>query len=469
VIIMLVRAPNHPVAYVRVVDKAGAPVAGAVVLPEGLRTKPGPYVSSGYGWRTATNGGVANPPVTTDREGYARVPYPKYVFEQIETGTICVSVNHPEFVPDRPERIVATALPKGAPWRARADDLWNRLRRKTFISRPDPIVLKKGATVLLRVDGTGTSGRLFGQVSRSASADTNFWIKPEPGLLITHRLAAGAHALRAVQLDGDGTVWFSDTIQFTATARQTNELSVKLKRGTTVRGELDSIVPRPVTNGRVVANVWPLRCKPQDSPPQWHGWAAVKEDGTFSIPSLPEGDLEIVALCDGFISTNGPGQFETRYPQKHLLGTNELTIAIGMERTARLEVQVTDDQGKPLKDVRVMTWPNVRYGEWFSGLLMNDCYNTADWLAPKAGSTPWWQREVWDYQGVSDATGVAVLPNVPATVKTLAVGHPRFSLPAVGTAGSGKHRQLSFVLTAGKTNRVSIQLERSEQSPITHY
>jgi hypothetical protein len=140
-----------------------------------------------------------------------------------------------------------------------------------------------------------------------------------------------------------------------------------------------------------------------------------------------------------------------------------------MERTARLEVQMTDDQGKPLKDVRVMTWPNVRYGEWFSGLLMNDCYNTADWLAPKPGSTPRWQHEVWDYQGVSDATGVAVLPNVPATVKTLAVDHPRFSLPAVGTTGSGKHRQLSFVLTPGKTNQVSIQLERSEQSPITHY
>ena len=59
VMILIARAPVHPVAYIQIVDEAGAPVSGAVVLPEGLCTKPGPYVSGWYGWRTATNGGVA--------------------------------------------------------------------------------------------------------------------------------------------------------------------------------------------------------------------------------------------------------------------------------------------------------------------------------------------------------------------------------------------------------------------------
>jgi hypothetical protein len=101
----------------RVMTRAegGHSVAEAVILPEGLRTKPGPYVSGWYGWRTETNGGVANPPLTTDREGYARVPYPKYVFERIETGTLCLAVTHPDFVADRPERVVATAPPAVAP------------------------------------------------------------------------------------------------------------------------------------------------------------------------------------------------------------------------------------------------------------------------------------------------------------------------------------------------------------------
>jgi hypothetical protein len=47
------------------------------------------------------------------------------------------------------------------------------------------------------------------------------------------------------------------------------------------------------------------------------------------IGPLPKGDLEIVALCNGFVSTNGPGQFQMRYPQRHSLGTNNLAITVG--------------------------------------------------------------------------------------------------------------------------------------------
>jgi hypothetical protein len=70
---------------------------------------------------------------------------------------------------------------------------------------------------------------------------------------------------------------------------------------------------------------------------------------------------------------------------------------------------------------------------------------------------------------VSDTSGLAVLPNVPATVNELAAQHPQFILPAVGTAGTGKRRQVSVVLIPGQTNRTSIQLEPREKSPITHY
>src|SRR5262249_51329295 len=142
----------------------------------------------------------------------------------------------------------------------------------------------------------------------------------------------------------------------------------------------DPMVPRPVKRGRVVANIWPAGCKPQDAPPQWHDWAPVQEDGSFTLESLPEGDLEIAALCDGFVSTNGPGQFHFRYPQKHLLGTNDIAITVGMEPTACLEVKVTDHEGQPLRNVHVTTWPNVRYGEWGAVILMADRYKTSDVL-----------------------------------------------------------------------------------------
>ncbi len=470
-VMLIATAPKNPVALIRVVDASGKPVAGAIILPEGLRTKAGPYRSGWYGWRTDTNG-VPNPPVVTGSDGYARVPYPRFVFERIETGTLCLAVNHPDFVPDRPERIVATAPPAGAPWRVRVQDLWDRIRHKALLVRPDPVVLQKGAVlkVTVPIDAANSQHtRVFAQVSGQTSEDTNFWSRPEPGVIVTRRLGAGLHTVRAVQLDSDGSAWFSDVVSITAVTGQTNELVAHLKRGAVVRGKLDDSVPRPVKNGRVVAHVWPQGSKPQGNPPQWHSWAAVQEDGSFAINSMPEGDLEIVSLCDGFVSTNGPGQSSMHYPQKHSLGTNDLAIVIGMEQTARLEVKVTDEAGRPVKDVQVRTWPNVRYGEWSARILMGDCYNTSDFLRAKPDKEFSWRQPVLDFQGVSDGTGLAVLPNLPPKVKVLAVEHSQFALPTATTPDGRKHRQASFTLVAGQTNRLSLQLEPRERSTITHY
>jgi hypothetical protein len=464
-------APKHPVAVIRVVDAADKPIAGAVIKPEGLRTKAGPYVAGWYGWRREANG-VPNPPVTTDEDGYAQVPYPKYVFERIETGTLCLSVNRAGYVPDRPERVVDTALPAGAPWRVRIADLWNRIRHKALMTRPDPIVLQKGAVLSISVvsdHSLPTNAQVFAQVSSEPYGVTNFWVRPEPQVIVTRQLAAGLHTARAVALDSEGSVWFSRVTPITAVTGQTNELVLALKRGITIHGQLDDTVRRPVRNGRVVAHVTPQGAKLQDSPPQWHAWASVQPDGSFVIGSLPEGDLEITALCDGFVSTNGPGQFPMRYPQRHLLGTNDLEIIIGMEPTARLEVTVTDDLGKPLKDVRVVTWPNVRYGEWSATILMSDCYNTSELLLSKLDRKNLWAGRISDFEGVSDGAGVAVLPNLPANVTELTTEHPEFELPAVGTAAGQKRREASFTLSAGKTNHVLIQLEPRGQTKISHY
>jgi hypothetical protein len=274
---------------------------------------------------------------------------------------------------------------------------------------------------------------------------------------------------RAIRLDAEGTAWFSDVTTSIAVTGRTNELELALKPGITVQGQLDTKVPRPVTHGRVVAHVTPTGAKLQDSPPQWHAWVAVRADGTFGLNSLPEGELEISALANGFVSTNGPGQFHMRYPQKHVLGTNDLVIPIGMERTARLEVKVTDELGRPLKDVHVMTWPNVRYGEWSATILMGDCYNTSDRLLMKADKLFAWGQPVLDFQGVSDADGLAVLPNLPPDVTELAVEHKQYELPPVTSPDGRKQRQASFALVAGQINRLSLQLEPRDRSIISHY
>ena len=468
----IMTAPKDPMALIRVVDAAGGPVAGAVIRPDGLRTKPGPYASGHYGWSSERNG-VPNDPAATDENGVARVPYPKYVFERIETGQLSFSVRHPDFVSDRPFRTVTTAPPAGAPWRQWADYLWNRVQRKALIARPDSVVLQKGAILRLSLRRDSASPKatpLFAQVSGDVRQEPDFWSRPEPGVIVTARLASGTQAVRAVQWDAKGSVWFGDVIRVVAVAGQTNTVVVDLKHGVAVRGQLDASAPRPVTNGRVVAHVWPQGHKAQDSPPQWHAWTAIREDGGFEIGSLPEGDLEIVALCSGYVSTNGPGQSKLRYPQKHRLGTNDIAITIGMEPTARLEVQVSDDKGNPVKDARVFTWPNVRYGEWAATILASDCYNTSDqFLAKPAIMGTGRSRPVPDFQGTSDSSGLAIIPNVPADVKEFTVEHPKFALPAISTAGGDKRRQANVTLMPGQTNRVSVRLEPRDQSPIAHF
>jgi hypothetical protein len=345
-----------------------------------------------------------------------------------------------------------------------------------LVARANPVVLQQGAILKLSVkpDAGGIKDApLFAQVSTLHTQDTNFWLRPAPGLLVTRRLPAGRAAIRTIQFDSNGSAWFSPVTNITAVAGQTNEVAVDLKPGVTVHGRLDDAVPRPVRNGRVIAHVWPQEEKAQNSPPDWHAWSNIRADGTFEITSLPDGRLEIVALCDGFVSTNGPGQFPSmHYPQQHLLGTNDLTLTLGMEPTAGLEVQVNDDQGKPLKDARVNTSPNIRYGEWSATILGSDCYNTADRLrdaGTRESLLNWWLNRLASFQGTSDVSGLARILNLPSEVKDFSVEHPRFILPATDTGYGQKRRQAAITLHPGRTNRVTVRLEPAGQSPIAHY
>src|SRR5687767_14329746 len=102
--------PAMPVAILRVVDATGQPVRGAMIKREGMRTKPGSYQSGWYGWSAERHG--ANPPVTTDVNGEATIEYPQYVFEKVEAGVVCLAVEHPDFVSQRPERVVDNSLPE---------------------------------------------------------------------------------------------------------------------------------------------------------------------------------------------------------------------------------------------------------------------------------------------------------------------------------------------------------------------
>lgn len=251
------------------------------------------------------------------------------------------------------------------------------------------------------------------------------------------------------------------------------EIEVELTRGVTVHGQLDETAVRPIRNGKVIANVWPEGQKPQNNPPTWHAWSSIREDGTFDIGSLPEGKLEIVALCDGYVSTNGPGKDSTfHYPQVHTIERTDLNVTVGMERTCSLAALVTDAQGKPLKDAQVSTWPNIRYGEWGATILGADDYNSADFVRNTEkgkGFMKWWQNRPASFTATSDFTGVALMMNLPKEAKEFSVTHSNFVLPARDDGSGEKRRQASMRLSSGLTNRVTVQLEPVTRAPIAHY
>src|SRR5512140_2814423 len=138
--LLFATGPAQRTALLRVVDPSGKPVSGAVITPQGLRSKPGPYKSGWFMWRPERHGAAT--PRTTDRDGYARVAYPRYVFERIETGVLCLSVDHADFVPARPECVMDTAPSLGAPWRLWLDYIVSRIQHKTLVVHPDLIVLQ---------------------------------------------------------------------------------------------------------------------------------------------------------------------------------------------------------------------------------------------------------------------------------------------------------------------------------------
>jgi hypothetical protein len=349
------------------------------------------------------------------------------------------------------------------------------------VTQTVPIVLNQGATLLLSVKpGTPwvTNAPLFAQISGLITAeDTNFWNRPAAGVLVTHCLRPGREVVRVIQFDPNpkGPTWFSPAMVINAAAGKTNEVAVELTPGVSVHGKLDEIVPRPVRNGRVIARVSPAHEQSQNSPPDWHTWTKVADDGTFEIESLPTGELELVAICEGFVNTNGPGQFTNsmHYPQKFLLETNELEVMLGMEPTAVLEVMVKDNSGKPLKDATVSTWPNVRYGEWSATILGQDCYHTADSLRDAQGTRvlrKWWFSRPPAFQATTDVSGVAVILNLPREANVFDVGHARFSMPAKDGGSGQKTRQESISLRPGQTNHATVQLVPAEgDRPIAHY
>lgn len=465
---LILREPPPPLALIKVVDPAGKPVAGAVIKPDGLR----PKKNGGHYMWTERRFKVKPVPVTTDANGLARISYPHFVLERLETEEVSFAVDHPDFCPVRPFRTVNAAPPANAKAKDKLKYWFKRITRQVA-TKPAPVVLQPGAIVKLRgyLDAKDKPLKQVHAQIDDGWQGKEFWQETTDGARISRRISAGAHHVRLVYLPEKGRAHFSDVASFTLLAGQTNDFQLPVKPGLRLAGKLDEYVTRPVTNGRVVLEVFSDAGSAGTDPLNWMAWQPVGPDGSFVFESLPPGRVEIIALCDGFVSQNSPDdkRGNPRTPQLVQLDNEENMIALRMEPTATCEITVIDDKGQPLEGAAVAFWPNIIWNKRGTTIFAEYLHNTEDFY--RTGLRPDWTR-MWDskerlFHAISDKQGIAVVRNLPAFRQSFNVSHPQYEMPINRTSGNND-RQAKVDLQPGETSKTTVTMQKLGTELLEH-
>ncbi|XZE20370.1 hypothetical protein SH449x_000238 [Pirellulaceae bacterium SH449] len=341
---------------VLVKDPDGHPIENATVFPSGLRTKAEP--SSHWGWREELFGLL--PKMQTSAEGLVDLPYPKYMTEKLEVGTVTISVEHPDFVTFREDRSVDDA--------------------------PAEVPLKIGfriaATAVDANSGEPIKTDLYGLVS----GDTRMsdWKLAENGMLVSPVYESNKTWFRMMKIVPGEPTLFSELIEIDPADRSRVLLrNIKLAVGTRVEGKLDDSVTRPVKNGIVSAAI---NRRGSDgrrfnwfSTWRWLDKTIIAEDGTFVFESMPTDEvLQLIPICDGWVPKPPtkedvlpffPDMAErlgvfVAYPQLFRSRGPQIEPTLKMIPATSVKVTVVDRNNKPLPGVEVASRP---YQYWFDG------------------------------------------------------------------------------------------------------
>lgn len=468
-LVLLLPPPRSPVAILRVMDPAGNPLSGAVITPDYLVPT---TVHVPHPWREAPTNAKPEPVVTAD-DGVARLPYPFHAEGRLETGEIAFAVDHPDHVHAELNVTVATSAPPDAQvweklqfWATR---FWVRIRD---VDAPATTVIKLDRGAVVEVSGfLESSGSppitVRPQIRGFPHGEGSSWTEVRPGVLTCRRIKAGRHWLRLTHAAAGGRFYFSEVQRLDARSGETNRFELPLRVGTRVIGRLEDSATRPIRNGRVLARVWPNEIPHGKSPPTWRAWCPIGGDGTFEFDSLPPGQLEFVAICDGFIGAAEPGGPSSWCvaPQRAALDQPVVEIAVGMQPTARFEVVVLDDESRALAKATVgfmeprILWSDPSERGWHLS-------STAEFLHPNPQAVETGSRMAGiELTAGSDSNGLAVLPNLPGIRLAFTVEHDRYEIPAQKDAN---HRFLQIDLDPGRTNRMAIKLQRKALTSVQY-
>jgi hypothetical protein len=431
---------------VRIVDAHGAPIAGATVVPWAIRSQHGHGV-----WSANGQIGSEPPNLTTDADGKATIPCPRFIDKdkEISPQALTCRVEHPDYA-----ETVYNDVPVVGPERENV------------------------ATITLRPGARVTVTAYAGDQVLAADDIYPLWSSPShwsrelrsrlkinaEGWLELPRLPAGSELLRLVYLPDEGSAMFSGVRQLTLVDDEQYKVRLEMRKAARVEGRLDDAVPRPVKNGRIIAEV--IRREEIADGWQslaWRGAATIEEDGTFVLDAMPRGDLQVIALCDGFMATSGePPEFandnERRpisifcRPQVFAVADGVNRFTLGMTPTADCLIRVRGPDGQPVAGAKCSFWPNVGWWGGGSQIYCEPFYGDLEAL-----KHPDRQKDLFAWGRLfgaeTDQDGLAMVRNLPPKESRFVVENETLQLAGVGRAEQGVD------LTAGAQSDVTVNLQ----------
>jgi hypothetical protein len=164
--------------------------------------------------------------------------------------------------------------------------------------------------------------------------------------------------------------------------------------------------------------------------------------------------LEVVAICDGYLSENGTNNISwIVLPHRFDIPRNE-AIEIPMRRSAVAKIRVLGPKDEKVAGASVHFWPNVQWGGYWTTIFATDFYREVGVLGKKVEGPRWGRDAKRTFFAETGEDGWAVERELPPVALTFFVEHGDLELP-IKDGG----RESSIELNAGETNLTAVKLQ----------
>ncbi len=444
---------------VTVMGADGNPVKDAEVRVDGLRAAK--ESASAHGNRLMTQG-------TTNEQGVAFVSYPKYVYEEMATGQLIITVTHPEFVMIHSDHGI------GSPIEIRL----NAGRRLTV-------------TAIDAATGTSIQEGLYGLLPGRIGGEV--WNPIKDGTLTSNVLAPETRTLLLVCVREGQPTLFSDLIDLNDYSSEHAEITnVAMSPGERLSGQLSDNVPRPVGDGRVGLCIsMTFDGNPSYDTVAWNDYTSIKPDGTFTFDSVPRGaEIQLTAVNDDWVSVSAPpaeilGRFPYVTTAEHAQHMHDTivtgqsfapeaarSLVLEMEPTATCNFTVVDDSGEAVEGAAIYMSPNMASAPGPGGII-GTYFRTVDSLGKTTKELRTASREkrktvlasnnskdrFGRYMVMTGKSGKATLRALPGKRgEGIKLEHERFELGPMKHAPF--HRGENVDLTPGQTTEVKLTVQK---------